>query len=185
MENNSKKIIEEIEIPSGISAKVENREIIVSKNGKELKRKVGDMVDASVDSNKILLKTRKASKMEKKLIYSLKAHVKNMFEGLEKGFKYTLKIATVHFPMTAEVDKAKNMLIVKNFLGEKKPREITILAGVNVTVSKDTIEIESADIEKAGQTAANIEKGTKIKSRDRRVFQDGIFIVEKPGIKYL
>ncbi len=33
--------------------------------------------------------------------------------------------------------------------------------------------------ESVGQTVANIEQATKIKSRDPRVFQDGIYVVAK------
>ena len=53
--------------------------------------------------------------------------------------------------------------------------------GVEVKVDKENIEIKSDNIERAGQSAANIEKGTKVRNKDRRIYQDGIFITEKPG----
>lgn len=48
-------------------------------------------------------------------------------------------------------------------------------------IEKDVIKIESFNKEAAGQTAANIEKTTMVRAKDRRVFQDGIFITEKYG----
>ena len=52
-------------------------------------------------------------------------------------------------------------------------------------IDNQIIEVDSYDIEKAGQVATSIEKGSKVKNKDRRVYQDGIFIIEKPGRTYL
>lgn len=113
------------------------------------------------------------------------AHVNNMIKGLNENFQYKLQVAAVHFPVTLSHDKTTNELVVKNFLGEKKDRRIKLIEGVNIKLNKDIIELDSPDIEKAGQAAANIENGTKVRKRDRRIFQDGIFITEKPGVSYL
>jgi large subunit ribosomal protein L6 len=178
---------EEINISSGVGVNVtiEGDKIILTKDNKEVKRKLNNRINVKTEGNKIVLSSKKVTKREKKILYTLKAHIKNAFEGLTSGFKYKLQAVSVHFPMTLEVDKTKNQLLVKNFLGEKKPRVIKIIPGVEVKVNKDHIEVESVDIEKAGQVAANIEKGTRIRFRDRRIFQDGIFITEKPGVSFI
>lgn len=176
---------EELVIPAGISASIDGESIVLKKDNKEIIRKLNNRIQVKITGDKILLSSKKTTKREKKILYSIKAHIKNGFEGLTTGFKYRLQAASVHFPMTLEVDKANRVLLVKNFLGEKKPRVINIIKGVDVKVTKDVIEVECSDIEKAGQVAANIEKGTKIRCRDRRVFQDGIFITEKPGVIFI
>ena len=52
---------------------------------------------------------------------------------------------------------------------------------VDVNVNGDIVEISSRDIELAGLTATRMEQLTRVTRRDRRVFQDGIFIIEKAG----
>jgi large subunit ribosomal protein L6 len=75
-----------------------------------------------------------------------------------------------------------NELVVKNFLGEKVPRTIKFDQGVKVKISGDIIEIESPDIELAGRTASKFEGLTFVSKRDRRIFQDGIYITQKAGV---
>jgi len=176
---------EEIEIPEGISAEIEEDNLIIKKGDNELKRKLNNLIQIKIDQGKIILEAKKAGKKEKKIFGTFKAHIKNMIKGLNEKFKYKLQAVSVHFPMTISVDKEKNELVIKNFLGEKKDRRIKLIPNVDVKVNKDIIEVESIDKESAGQCAANIEKGTKIRRRDRRIYQDGCYIIEKPGRTFI
>ncbi|MFH1359056.1 MAG: 50S ribosomal protein L6 [archaeon] len=182
---NKNRLYEEIEIPEGIIASIEDDILIIKKEDKELKRKLISLLDIKVEGNKVLLSAKRPRKIERKLFGTFKAHINNMIKGLTEGFTYNLTIANVHFPMNVSFDKGNNEIVVKNFLGEKKDRRIKLLEGVDVKVDKDTIEIKSYDIEKAGDSATRIEKGTKVRNKDRRIYQDGIFITEKPGRVYL
>jgi large subunit ribosomal protein L6 len=70
--------------------------------------------------------------------------------------------------------------VVNNYFGERVPRRAQILDGVDVKVENKTdIIVSGIDKEKVGQTAANIERSTTVKNRDRRVFQDGIYRIAK------
>ena len=69
---------------------------------------------------------------------------------------------------------------VNNYFGERVPRTAKILNNVDVKVSNKTeITVTGIDKEAVGQTAANIERCTTVKNRDRRVFQDGIYLLNK------
>ncbi len=175
---------QEIEIPEGITTSLDENILIIKKQDKELRRRLSSRVKVKIENNKIILESG-TKRNDKRNFGTMKAHIKNMIKGLTEGFKYKLQVSSVHFPMNLEIDKSKNELVVKNFLGEKKDRRIKLVAGVDIKLNNDFVELESEDIEKAGQCATNIEKGTKVRNKDRRIFQDGIFIIEKPGRKFL
>ena len=76
------------------------------------------------------------------------------------------------------VDQAE--LVVNNYFGEKIPRRAVFVGDVEVRVENKTeVVVSGYDKESVGQTAANIERCCSVKKRDRRVFQDGIYLVAK------
>jgi predicted PurR-regulated permease PerM len=87
--------------------------------------------------------------------------------------------ALLAVPMTAAVKG--NMFEVKNLFGESKPRLLKLIPDVTVKVNATEITVEGIDKEKVGQTAASIESLTKRPNFDKRIFQDGIYIVSKDG----
>ena len=172
---NRKKIENIIDLPEGIKAELDGKNLKMSKEGNEVKKMLS--YEAVIKDNKIIIGKDRPTKKDKKLINTSTAHIKNMIVGLEEKYVYKLFIASVHFPMTVTIQGKE--VIIKNFLGEKQDRKAKIVEGVEVKIEGEIVTVEGIDKEAAGQTAANIETATKIRNRDRRIFQDGIFITEK------
>lgn len=175
-----KELFQEIEIPEGVEATIEDSLLKIKGPEGENKRelKIGKLVFEKKE-NKIRIGYEKATKTEKKRMNTITAHIKNMIQGVQKKFEYKLKICSSHFPMTVKAEG--NKIIIQNFLGEKIDRITKIPSGTDIDIQKDFITITSTNKELAGQAAANLEIVTKIKMKDRRVFQDGIYIISKDG----
>ena len=169
-----------IEIPEGVEVNLNAGNIIVKGKEGEINRKF-DLEKLNFDKkdNKIIIEHKQSTKREKKMMNTIAQHIRNMIKGVQKKFEYKLKICFSHFPIT--VKKENEKIIIQNFLGEKVPREMTLLKGVEIEINKPEIIVKSVDKELAGQAAANFEIITKIRGRDKRVFQDGIYITNKAG----
>ncbi len=175
-----KEYFQKIEIPEGVNAEIEGTILKVKGPAGENSREFRiNNFSFEKKGNEIIVGSKKATKKEKKMINTTKSHVKNMIKGVQKRFEYKLKICYNHFPFTVEIKG--NEAIIKNFLGEKIPRKLKIPGGAEVKIEKDILKVSSYDKELAGQAAANFENATRIRLRDRRVFQDGLFITEKDG----
>jgi large subunit ribosomal protein L6 len=171
---------QKIEIPEGIEAQVEENKVTI--NGtKGTNEREFELANLNLEKkgNEIIISSPKASKKEKRRMNTIAAHIKNMIKGTQEEFEYKLKVCFSHFPITVEVKG--DVASIKNFLGERTPRKVKIPAGAKVNVDKDVITITALNVETAGQAAANFENVTRIPNRDRRVFQDGIFITSKAG----
>ncbi len=173
-------ITESYAFPDGFSAQLNNGTLTVTKAGNSLTRLLTrPLITSALKGNELTIAAPKGRKIQLKEVRSLLAHVKNLVRGLENKFIYQLEACNVHFPMTLKVDGKK--LVINNFLGEKTPRFARIEENVDVEVKGPKVTVSSHDIEAAGRTVSLIERATNVRNRDRRVFQDGIFLTERPG----
>jgi len=175
-----KEIFQEIEIPEGVEVEIK-KGLVTVKGPKGENKRDFNLYKISLEKKdgKIIVGNKKSTKNEKRRTNTTAAHIRNMIKGVQEKFEYKLKVCFNHFPSTVEIKGRK--VTIKNFLGEKYPREFEFLNGVEVKNDGGVISISSCDLELAGQTAATFESVTRISKRDRRVFQDGIFITNKPG----
>ncbi len=170
----------EIELPEQTTFTKTDRMIKITGPQGEVEKKLAHQrIKITSENNKIILESKKASKTEKKSLNAFQAHLKNMINGVNEKHVYKLKICSGHFPMNVSI--SDNQLLVKNFLGESVPRKLIIKPGAEVKVEGDEIIIKSSSKETAGQIAADIEQLTKVKNKDLRIFQDGIWITSKDG----
>jgi large subunit ribosomal protein L6 len=168
---------EEIPIPEGIDVTVD-KEVTIKGSKGQLSRKFNyPNVVIKKDDGNVVLEANFPKKRDKAMLGTIKSHINNMITGLTDGFTYNMKIVYAHFPMT--VKAAGNKVTIDNFLGERYPRTAKIVGSAKVQVKGDEVVITGINKEDVGQTMANLEQATKIKGRDPRVFQDGIYFVSR------
>ena len=138
-------------------------------------------MNIKIESSQITISYEKTGKKQKTQLFTTRAHIKNMIKGVQEGYTYKLKICSGHFPMN--VSLKGNKIEIKNFIGEKVPRTLILKDGAKVEIKGDIIDVSGINKEIVGQTAASIEKLTKRPGFDKRIFQDGIYIIEKPDKK--
>jgi len=171
---------EKMEVPEGVQATIAGSELTVKGPKAELKRKFETpRFSISTEGSQIVFRAKEYTKKDKTLLGTFKAHIRNMFKGATEGHEYVLKVCSGHFPMNVDVKDGE--LRVKNLLGEKIPRVYKFSKDVDVKVEGDMVHVTGNEKEKVAQTAASIEQLTRRSNFDRRIFQDGIYIVNKDG----
>jgi large subunit ribosomal protein L6 len=171
-----------IEIPEGCKVSIENKILSVTGPKGTVERFIqSKLLKYEIKDNEIIFYADLNKLNCKKIVLTFAAHLNNMFKGVQDGHVYKLKVCSGHFPMSVAVKG--NKFEVKNFIGESKPRTLNILPDVDVKVKDSEIIVESIIKEKAGQMAASIEQLTRRPAFDKRIFQDGIYIIEKDGKK--
>ena len=170
-----------IPVPENLAVEIHGKNLVVKGNKGTLEKSFEDPKFLSISieksGNEITVSSSKDTKKYRAMIGTIVAHLNNMFIGVTSGYKYTLKIFYTHFPINITV-KDKEIQI-RNFLGEKGARIAKITGKIEVKIEKDEILLSGINKEELGQTSANIELACKITKRDRRVFQDGIYLAAR------
>ena len=168
---------EEIPIPEGIDVTVDDEVTVKGSKGQLSRKFKYPNVVIKKDNGNVVLEAHFPRKKDKAMLGTIKSHISNMIIGLTDGFTYNMKIVYAHFPMTVKATGDK--VVIENFLGERYPRTAKIVGSAKVQVKGDEVIVTGINKEDVGQTMANLEQGTKIKGRDPRVFQDGIYLVSR------
>lgn len=171
-----------IAIIEGVSVDVSGFSVKVNGPKGNLEREfLNQRIKIEKNENNISIKpiAKKPNKSDKMFINTIAAHIRNMMIGVKQGYECKLKILSGHFPINCYIEGRD--IIIKNFFGEKVPRRIKLFENINAKIDGDIITLIGIDKEKVGLMGASIERLTNVGKRDKRVFQDGCFIIKKPG----
>ena len=167
-----------VRIPQGVKVEIAGPVVKVKGKKGELERIFRfPQITMGVDKDEVVVSTDVDRKRTVAMVGTIQAHISNMCRGVSEGFEYRMKVVYSHFPIQLKL--AGNRLEINNFLGEKKPRYASISNSVTAKVSNDEIVLTGIDREMLGITSANIEHATRIRDRDPRIFQDGIYRVQR------
>jgi large subunit ribosomal protein L6 len=169
----------EIEIPDEVTAEVDNLELTVEgSNGSVTKRLWYPNVSVTVEDGSVVIETDVENAKTNATIGTFESHVNNMLHGVTEGWEYQMEVHYAHFPMQVNVEG--DNVVIKNFLGEKSPRQAAIRGDTEVQVDGEDVTLSGPSKEDVGQTAADIEQLTRVTDKDTRVFTDGVYITQKP-----
>src|SRR3972149_2290753 len=117
----------EVKIPSNFNVRVEGGRILATISGEESlvvfdSKKI--KVEVKGDAIEIT-PLRKVRRETNAMMRSVLKHLQNVFAGAANAYSKKLQVVYAHFPISVEV-KGQTVNI-KNFLGEKLPREADIV----------------------------------------------------------
>ena len=175
-----------LDVPEGVTVQIRSRNIkvtgprgVLTKNLKHI-----DVTFTKVSNRQIKITVHNGDRKHVAALRTVKSLISNLITGVTKGYKYKLRYVYAHFPINVNViekDGAK-FIEIRNFLGDKKVREVPVRDGVSVDFStnqKDEIVLSGNSVENVSQNAADIQQICRVRNKDIRKFLDGIYVSEK------
>lgn len=125
--------------------------------------------------NTISIEIHHGARKDVATLRTVRSIINNMIIGVTKGFKYKMRYVYAHFPINVNLEKNKETdmweVEIRNFIGEKIVRRVTMHEGVDVEISKnqkDELVLSGNSLENVSQSAADIQQICKVRNKDIR-----------------
>ena len=166
-------------IPEGVNVEIDAKTVKVSGEKGNLERTFKYFHDIKIEKkdDKVLVSSKSDKRKTKAMVGTIRAHLRNMMDGVKDGYEKRMKVIYSHFPMNVKIEGEK--VLITNFIGEKLPRIAKIVGDVKVDIKGQDITVSGLNKDEVGQTCANMEQACRIVKLDRRVFQDGVYPVKE------
>ncbi|PNS19951.1 60S ribosomal protein L9-A [Sphaceloma murrayae] len=181
-----------LEIPEGVNVTIKTRNVTVEGPRGKLTKNLGHLsVSFShPKKNVISIELHHGSRKAVATLRTVRSIINNMIIGVTKGFKYKMRYVYAHFPINVNIDKNGETGLynveIRNFLGEKLVRNVTMQPGVEVEASKnvkDELQVTGNSLEAVSQSAADIQQICRVRNKDIRKFLDGLYVSERTNIE--
>eukprot|EP00761_Pharyngomonas_kirbyi_P011091 gb/GECH01011115.1/.p1 GENE.gb/GECH01011115.1/~~gb/GECH01011115.1/.p1 ORF type:complete len:198 (+),score=17.22 gb/GECH01011115.1/:1-594(+) len=184
-----------VEIPDNVSISTKSRMVTVKGPRGELTRNfkhinINLYVSTSKDeednvTREAVVEVYFGKKKQRAAVRTICSHIQNMITGVTKGYRYKMRFVYAHFPVNCVISDSGDNIEIRNFLGEKVVRRVTVPEGVKIIKSKnkDEIHLEGNDIERVSRGAALIHQSTLVHHKDIRKFLDGVYVSSKGPIQ--
>jgi large subunit ribosomal protein L6 len=173
---------DELEIPDGVKVTLEgDHHIRVQGPNGDITKDFSHVrgIKVMIKNKKVLFSTNFPKSGTLALIKTIVSIVNNLIIGVQTNYKFVSKVAYSHFPCSVRVDENTQNIFIENFLGERAPRMAKYPNNVKVEVKGEDVYFIGPDKEALGQTAANVKTACRIRKKDPRVFQDGVYLYKK------
>ncbi|HVC58649.1 MAG TPA: 50S ribosomal protein L6 [Candidatus Acidoferrales bacterium] len=167
----------EIEVPKDVNVDISGNAITIKGPLGTNTRMLNDtLLTISKKDGKLVIEQVAKGKLFKKAAMaevSFAKVLKNDIVGVAKHYEINMRIVFAHFPINIEIKGAK--LNINNMIGERVPRISKIVGTTKIEVKGQAVRLYGTSLDDVSQTAANIRLACKIRNKDSRVFQDGLY----------
>ena len=139
-----------IAIPPKTEVTVSGGLVMVKGPKGTLQKPLNRLVDIAVGQEGVQVSTKQESIAARATLGTYASHVRNMIEGVNKGFTKKLLVEGVGYKWEV---KGKELNLA---LGFSHPVKVAIPEGLTVTIEKGVLSIAGFDKELVGQFAANV-----------------------------
>lgn len=133
------------------------------------------VVFSQPDKKTLIIELHHGSRKNVATLRTVRTIINNLVIGVTRGFKYKMRYVYAHFPINVNIEKNGETGLfdveIRNFLGEKIVRRVTLQPGVDVEASKnvkDEIQLTGNSLEGVSQSAADIQQICRVRNKDIR-----------------